>query len=386
MEYKVKHIDEIENPLAPYDEKMRKICDELANESNELKKGYGIRYFIQVISNNFNFNINDHNTTIGSLTIEQWYNYYKRQYFIKINQELLKKYKRLSKEKYYNKIKNIIKEGDNLNDFTELAYTYLKDWYKWYLQYYLSKYNQIRPKNYNFKDDEFKYLTGYKNRDTNKFIFESQNQSWHPNYNNIKLPKFNNFPYKNNRKYQLKFIGNDKEYQMDLFYSGNYCYLLAIEVPSRYLFSSLTNLKLNDKEFKKTSIAIYYAIKHLYRNYEFYPEIIYCDKEPAFFSDLLKYMLWEVDNVKVYPVQRIKINNKISYPIHSSLAIIDRVCRTIRDMADNLSLDIIDPYNMEKIVWNYNHAPHRTLTKKKLVLNKHLEFIKNLIILELIKF
>ena len=32
-------------------------------------------------------------------------------------------------------------------------------------------------------------------------------------------------------------------------------------------------------------------------------------------------------------------------------------------MADNLGLDIIDPYNMEKIVWNYNHAPHRTLSK-----------------------
>ena len=150
---------------------------------------------------------------------------------------------------------------------------------------------------------------------------------------------------------------------MDLFYSGSYSYLLAIEINTRYLSCALTNVKLkNGETVHKTGYAIFYALKSMYLNQRFKPRIIHCDKEPAFFSNYLKYVLWEVEKVKVIPVERINLE-KFSYPIHSSLAIIDRVSRTIRDMADNLGLDEIDPYHMFKIVWNYNHAPHRTLSK-----------------------
>ena len=48
---------------------------------------------------------------------------------------------------------------------------------------------------------------------------------------------------------------------------------------------------------------------------------------------------------------------------HTSLSIIDRVIRTIRDIAYNLEYDKITPKRMRYIEFLYNNAPHETLTK-----------------------
>ena len=58
----------------------------------------------------------------------------------------------------------------------------------------------------------------------------------------------------------------------------------------------------------------------------------------------------------------IKIGDK-TYPMHNSLSLIDRVSRTIRDMAYNLGYQIIFPELMLKIIYIYNHSPHNTLSK-----------------------
>uniref|UniRef100_UPI0025A4FF83 hypothetical protein n=1 Tax=Bacteroides acidifaciens TaxID=85831 RepID=UPI0025A4FF83 len=50
-------------------------------------------------------------------------------------------------------------------------------------------------------------------------------------------------------------------------------------------------------------------------------------------------------------------------PMHGSLGIIDRVIRTIRDMAYNMQEGIITPSVMDEIVNQYNNAPHQTLSK-----------------------
>ena len=52
-----------------------------------------------------------------------------------------------------------------------------------------------------------------------------------------------------------------------------------------------------------------------------------------------------------------------SEPSHSSLGIIDRVIRTIRDLAFKLQIGFITPEAMNYIVKLYNAAPHRTLSK-----------------------
>ena len=52
-----------------------------------------------------------------------------------------------------------------------------------------------------------------------------------------------------------------------------------------------------------------------------------------------------------------------SEPTHSSLGIIDRVIRTIRDIAYNLEVKEISPNVMVYIVNLYNNTPHKTLSK-----------------------
>ena len=49
-------------------------------------------------------------------------------------------------------------------------------------------------------------------------------------------------------------------------------------------------------------------------------------------------------------------------PQHTSLGIIDRVIRTIRDIGWNMNVKIITPPIMKSIVEQYNNAPHNTLS------------------------
>ena len=51
-----------------------------------------------------------------------------------------------------------------------------------------------------------------------------------------------------------------------------------------------------------------------------------------------------------------------SEPYHSSLSILDRVVRIIRDLAYNLKYLIITPDRMQHLVYIYNNVPHETLT------------------------
>ena len=50
-------------------------------------------------------------------------------------------------------------------------------------------------------------------------------------------------------------------------------------------------------------------------------------------------------------------------PMHGSLGILDRVIRTLRDMAYNMQVGIIKPGIMKELVNQYNNAPHKTLSK-----------------------
>ena len=84
---------------------------------------------------------------------------------------------------------------------------------------------------------------------------------------------------------------------------------------------------------------------------------------------------YEANNISFIPVERL---NKTQYPSfmnsrtkstkqttpnHSSLGIIDRVIRTLRDMAFNMKIGVITPEVMDEIVNQYNNAPHRGLSK-----------------------
>ena len=57
------------------------------------------------------------------------------------------------------------------------------------------------------------------------------------------------------------------------------------------------------------------------------------------------------------------IKKQKTEPNHSSLAIIDRVIRTLREMAYNMQIRLITPDVMHQLVYLYNNSPHTTLSK-----------------------
>ena len=66
----------------------------------------------------------------------------------------------------------------------------------------------------------------------------------------------------------------------------------------------------------------------------------------------------------VYPDFMIKVQKSVTTdPLHGSLGIVDRVIRTIRDIAYNMQIGIITPQIMDNIVKQYNNAPHKGLSK-----------------------
>jgi hypothetical protein len=66
-----------------------------------------------------------------------------------------------------------------------------------------------------------------------------------------------------------------------------------------------------------------------------------------------------------YPINMAYQNSKLknSEPNHTSLSIIDRAIRTIRDLAYNMSIGVITPIVMNHLVELYNNAPHRGLSQ-----------------------
>ena len=155
---------------------------------------------------------------------------------------------------------------------------------------------------------------------------------------------------------------------MDLFFSGKYCYLLAIDVKSRYLFCVNTNIKeiesKNSKIKVKNEIALILAMRYLIEYKKWKPLLIKTDDEKGFNSELTKELVYKKYNIKHCNVPRYKMENGKTVPIHTALSLIDRVSRTIRDMYYNLDLKgDIKPKIMYKLVYYYNNSPHRTLSK-----------------------
>ena len=92
------------------------------------------------------------------------------------------------------------------------------------------------------------------------------------------------------------------------------------------------------------------------------------DGESAFKSSLAM-KFYEQNNITFHPVTRMmiegkktKTGNQGTDPLHSSLGLVDRFIRTIRDMIFNAELQIT-PLAIKEMVRQYNNAPHTTLSK-----------------------
>ena len=201
-------------------------------------------------------------------------------------------------------------------------------------------------------------------------------------FQNLKTKDYNYnsyFPLKqNNKQYSLHKVASRNSYLIDLMFETKFVYLVAININTRYLFVELMNQTINanknsyGKTNVKTTKKFLQCLEKMISN-GMTIKYLSGDSEKCFTSKEAQ-EFYEANEISFIPVERL---NKTQYPSfmnsrnrfankttpnHSSLGIIDRVIRTLRDMAFNMEIGVIDPITMKNLVIQYNSAPHRTLS------------------------
>jgi hypothetical protein len=173
----------------------------------------------------------------------------------------------------------------------------------------------------------------------------------------IKITLPQTFNIKQNRKqYMLKCVSKPNTYMIDYVFFDRYCYLLAVNVNTRKAYTVRSFAKYNP-ETGKIKPNTYEAIGEmdaLLKQTKI--SYIICDKEPAWTSSEFRYYL----NTK-----HITVKFDEAATNHTTLAILNRVCRTIRNMLYNMKIPQTQctPNVMNYIINEYNSSPHTTLTK-----------------------
>ena len=184
----------------------------------------------------------------------------------------------------------------------------------------------------------------------------------------------NSFP--NNRRFNLHAVAPHGLFIIDFMFVDETCYLVAIELNTRKLYVEPTNIvsdrtyetngPLDQSHFmaitkdKKNHILYLTALKKIMSSGANI-KALRGDGEGAFIDkDSLKF--YNENNIKFYPVPRIKLTSGKTEPNHTSLAVIDRVIRTLRDMSYNSGLKLT-PTTIKQFAQIYNDTPHSTLSK-----------------------
>ena len=181
----------------------------------------------------------------------------------------------------------------------------------------------------------------------------------------------NYFPLKKNRKYHLHQVAEHGTYIFDMVFThgGQFTYLFGIELNTRYVFAVLLNKgKSNNRTIRdkaKATDSYLKALRNLIRD-GMDIRYILSDAEPAFTSKEAK-TFYNRRNIVHKPVGFLNANyqEETKQPYHTSLGILDRAVRTIRDMAYNIGItdDNITPNVMDRLIREYNNTYHKTLSK-----------------------
>jgi hypothetical protein len=187
------------------------------------------------------------------------------------------------------------------------------------------------------------------------------------------------FNIKSNRRFQLSSVYPPGTYIIDfMFVLNRFTYLVCINGNTRMLYVELTSNTSKDRDGNlvvnrdaKTSTAFITALQAIMSRCGKIRRLI-GDGESAFVSAMTK-RFYDANRITFIPVRRessayagfmTDAQSKVkSSPNHTSLGIIDRVIRTIRDMAYQMSVESISPEVMRRIVQFYDVSPHRTLSK-----------------------
>ena len=343
------YLQRLNRVLVKTDEKISKIIDDAVNRTGKFKdaKGKNGKYTtLQIYRVMKGRPVNDtqyiNQTTydervqyyyMGTLTIREWYNTYLERRNRDIENEKNEQYKAQKKE---DKSTSQIKERINF---------------------------------------------GYKGKDKLKSLCKHYGKEYVEPEDYVS----NYFPLKQNIKhYQLHKVRPRNSYIIDLMKSGKIYYLLAINANTRYLYAEPTNTIFDEDDedgivkvsnsAKNEKLCADVLLKLINKGVKI--KYLESDGEGGFGSDYVKRIVYERHGIKYNQVRRQKKTqypsfmkdesdkwNKKTDPIHGSLGIVDRVTRTIRDMAYNMKIGVILPNDMNKIVEYYNNAPHKGLSK-----------------------
>lgn len=186
----------------------------------------------------------------------------------------------------------------------------------------------------------------------------------------------NSFPLKENRKFFLHSVHNPDTYFMDIMFTGRFGYLICINANTRYLYAEVLNGRFKFGEGLRYGSRVVRSSENFINTFEsllnkgFKPKLLVADDEGCFHSQTTL-AFYRKHNIQFQGVPRLKKGVYPKFmskryektePLHSSLGIVDRVIRTLRDMAYNAEIDVIQPQEMKRLVELYNNSPHATLS------------------------
>ena len=191
------------------------------------------------------------------------------------------------------------------------------------------------------------------------------------------------FNRKENNQYMLKTVAPPHSFIIDYFFPGHFNYLLAINVNTRKGYAFKPNNVRKNKQGRWTvvnqgarSTDEVIRMVGLLLNEETVKHIL-CDWESSFKSDkFAEFCEQHGIQLEFYHKNEVKNlihTNENTRGVHSALGIMDRFCKTLRQMNFNMqqpqkeddpppSPDI-DPDMMEQLIYFYNNNPNMGISR-----------------------
>lgn len=194
-------------------------------------------------------------------------------------------------------------------------------------------------------------------------------------YKEKQRPDTDSFNWKQQRKLMKHYTAPRFTFVIDYFFAGRYRYLLAINVNTRKAFYAIPdeirklghnwNIRGKRGEWNVSSRSAINSLTHIMNNTEVRALIM--DNEGAFISDAFKQFLRSnnisFSYVPKYNVGKIIETQEASRSTHTT-SLVDRLCRTLRQMNNNLgNVNEINPPMMNYLIDEYNNSVHTTLSK-----------------------
>lgn len=262
-------------------------------------------------------------------------------------QQLLEHDKKYTKEQL---LKYIFNNKENQGEYTDAQ------WYKRYISAWKDKQFALYHGFNKPEDEDLTNITGFRSKTKNKALRHKLKISDTTILNhNDKLLK-DTFPLKENKKkYLTHLIYPEGTYFIDIMFSHDSYFLLAINFTTRYLYIN----ELKDKSAEEVIQSFHEMMKGVEDI-----RVVRGDKESAFISEKFKAYLEKYHQAVFIPSERIQESYGITTIVHDKLGVIDRATRTLRDMAYVAGFTDPIPFRiLNHLVNNYNIAPHAFLSK-----------------------